>query len=165
MIAVDEAHFIVEWQTFCEQYKNVETLKQEYSNLLFMLWTIAATSEIIEKLQAMFVNPFISKSTVNRRNVKYFVEKLPPKGRPIELNRGDYSIFGQRVTDIVGSECAIVYTDFIADVGPILRECGLSCAEYYGEIEPTDRQESHDQWMSGNVKIMVATYKGFWTWN
>ena len=114
----------------------------------------------MEKLQAMFVNPFISKSTVNHKNVKYLVEKLPPKGRPTELNRGDYSIFGQRVTDIVGSECAIVYTDFIADVGPILcafHECGLSCAGYYGEMEPTDRQESYDQWMTGNVQIMIAT--------
>ena len=151
LIAVDEAHLIFEWQTFREQYKKVETLKQEYLNVPFMLLTATATPEIMEKLQAMFVNPLISKSTVNRRNVKYLVEKLPPKGRPMELNRGDYSIFGQRVTDIVGSECAIVYTDFIADVGPILcalRECRLSCAGYYGEIEPTDRQESYDQWMT-----------------
>ena len=70
--------------------------------------TATATPEIMEKLQAMFINPFISKSTANRKNVKYLVENLPPKGRPTELNRGDYSIFGQRVADIVGSECAIV---------------------------------------------------------
>ena len=48
----------------------------------------------------MFINPFISKSTVNHKNVKNLVEKLPPKGMPTELNRGDYSIFAQRVTDI-----------------------------------------------------------------
>jgi len=68
------------------------------------------------------------------------VEKLPSKSRPTELNRGDYSIFGQRATDIVGSECAIVYTNFVADVGSILCalwECGLSCAGYYGEMDCT----------------------------
>ena len=59
LIAVDEAHLIFEWQTFREQYKKVETLKQEYLNVPFMLLTATATPEIMEKLQAMFVNPLI----------------------------------------------------------------------------------------------------------
>ena len=37
LIAVDEAHLIFEWQTFREQYKKVETLKQEY-----LKWAIHA---------------------------------------------------------------------------------------------------------------------------
>ena len=85
--------------------RHFETLKQEYLNVPFMLLIATATPEIMEKLQAIFINSFVSKSTVYRKNVKYLVEKLPPKGRPTELNRGDYSIFGQRVTDIFGSEC------------------------------------------------------------
>ena len=104
-----------------------------------MLLTATATPGILEQLKTILPNSFISKCTVNRTNVKYFVKKLPPKGRPTELNRGDYSIFAQRVANIVGIECAIVYTDFVVDVGPILcalRECGLSCAGYYGELNP-----------------------------
>ena len=43
---------------------------------------------------------------------------------------------------IVGEDCSVVYTDFVADIGPILcalREQGLSCAAYYGELDPTNR--------------------------
>ena len=160
LIAVDEAHLVFEWQTFREKYRNVEMLKQEFPNVPFMFLTATATPEIEAKLLSLFTHPFISKSTVNRTNVKYSVEKLPPKGRPTQLNRGDYTIFAQRVADIVGNESTIVYTDFVADVGPILcalRECGLSCVGYYGEMDPMDRKESYDQWMTGNIQLMVAT--------
>ena len=40
---------------------------------------------------------------------------------------------------------AIVYTDFIADVGIIvstLNEIGKEAVSYYGEMDPRDRMES-----------------------
>ena len=61
---------------------------------------------------------------------------------------------------IVGDECAVVYTDFVADIGSIICELhtkGLTCAAYYGELDSATREASQSQWMSENVQVMVAT--------
>ena len=55
-----------------------------------------------------------------------------------ETYRGDYSIFAERVEDIIKDECSVVYTDFIADMEPImdaLRKHDLTCAQYCGEMD------------------------------
>lgn len=97
---------------------------------------------------------------MNHPNLYYRVEKLPPKGKQTELNRGDYSIFAQKTRDLIGDDSAIVYTDFVSDVGPILcalRSLGLECAGYYGEMNAEERQVAQDEWMKNNVQVMVAT--------
>ena len=53
------------------------------------------------KLKCFLCNPYISQSSVNRPNVYYRVEKLPPKGKQTELNRGDYSVFAQKTRDLI----------------------------------------------------------------
>ena len=54
----------------------------------------------------------------------------------------------------------LLYTDFLSDVGPILcalRSIGIECAGYYGEMDADERQLAQDEWMQGNVQVMVAT--------
>ena len=42
---------------------------------------------------------------------------------PSSIRRKDFSYFASRVSDMLQSdECAIVYTDFVDDVGPIMSE-------------------------------------------
>ena len=51
-----------------------------------------------------------------------------------ETYRGDYSIFAERVEDIIKDECSVVYTDFVADLEPImdaLRKRDLTCARAF----------------------------------
>lgn len=54
---------------------------------------------------------------------------------------------------LIGDQCAIVYTDFASDVGPIL--CALRSLGI-GEMDAEERQEAQDEWMQGNVQVMVA---------
>ncbi len=52
-----------------------------------------------------------------------------------------------------------VYTDFVADIGPIMceqRNNGLTCAAYYGELDSATREAPQSEWMAGNVQVMVA---------
>ena len=82
------------------------------------------------------------------------------QSKQTQFNRGDYSAFALKTRDLIEDDCAIVYTDFVADVGPILcalRSLGLECAGYYGEMDADERQLAQEAWMQGNVQVMVAT--------
>ena len=64
------------------------------------------------------------------------------------------------VTQKQGTAPAIIYTDFIADIGPIvssLSELGIEAVGYHGEMDTASRCESHGKWKSGEVQIIVAT--------
>ena len=76
------------------------------------------------------------------------------------MNDDYFATFAEYVSDITHGEPAIVYTDFIADIGHIvssLNEIGIEAVGYYGEMDSRDRLESYSKWKSGGVKIMVAT--------
>ena len=125
-----------------------------------MALTANASPSVLMKLKTFLQNQYVSQSSVNCPNIYFRAEKLPAKGKPTELNRGDYSVFAQKTKDLVGDQCAIVYTDFMSDVGPILcalRNIGIECAGYYGEMDADERQLAQDEWMQGNVQVMVAT--------
>ena len=60
---------------------------------------------------------------------------------------------------IQSDECAIVHTDFIDDVGPIMSELstyGIDSVAYYGEMDIRSRNESFDRWRNGDVSVMVV---------
>lgn len=59
-----------------------------------------------------------------------------------------------------GNSSSIIYTDFIADVGPIvsgLAEEGIEAVGYHGEMDSPSRLESYMKWKSSEVKVIVAT--------
>ncbi len=160
LIAIDEAHLVYDWQVFRDKYYQVESVKREFPTIPFMALSATIPPDTLKKLLTMLRDPIISKGSVNRKNVKYFAEKLPSKGRPTGITRGDFTTFAERVKDIVGDERSVVYTDFVADIGPImceLRNNGLTCAAYYGELDTVTREASQSEWMSRNVQVMVAT--------
>jgi superfamily II DNA helicase RecQ len=71
--------------------------------------------------------------------------------------------FANNVAEIIGSTSSIVYTDFIADIGPMvsaLAECGVKAVGYHGEMDSTSRHESYLKWNSGQVQLIVATWHG-----
>ena len=68
--------------------------------------------------------------------------------------------FATRAAEIAGTAPAIIYTDFISDIGPIvsgLLEIGIDAVGYHGEMEPSERLEAYTKWRSGTMNIIVAT--------
>ena len=68
--------------------------------------------------------------------------------------------FAHRAADIIGTSSAIIYTDFISDVGPIisaLAELGIDAVGYHGELDGPSRHQSYMRWKSDDVKVIVAT--------
>ena len=58
------------------------------------------------------------------------------------MNDDYFATFAEYVSDITHGELAIVYTDFIADIGRIvssLNEIGIEAVGYYGERDGFQR--------------------------
>ena len=68
--------------------------------------------------------------------------------------------FTKRAAQIVDKSSVIIYTDFIANIGPIvcnLHDIGIEAVGYHGEMDATSRCESYPKWNSGEIPMIVAT--------
>ena len=132
LIAVDEAHLIFDWENFRPAFKDLQSLKFDYPTIPLIFATATATPNIEEKLRALLRDPLVSKGTINRPNIEIQVEEWSKSAND------PFQPFANRVSEIIGSNPCIVYTDFIQDVGPILsavRDLDISAVGYYGEME------------------------------
>ena len=60
-----------------------------------------------------------------------------------------FAYLSTRFAEKVGNHCAIVYTDFIHNVGKIvsaLFEAGVDSVAYHGEMDVKSRDESYLRW-------------------
>ena len=160
LIAIDEAHLIFDWATFRSKYSLVESIKEDFPNVPIMALTATAPPKILLKLKGMLKEPYIAQSSINRENISLHVEQMPDKGPTSPTCRCNYTGFARRIKEIVEKQCCIVYTDFVADVGPILealRNESIECVGYYGEMDATSKHEAHTSWREGHVQAIVAT--------
>ena len=120
-----------------------------------MALTAAANSVVEDEIKILLRYPVIEKASMNHPNIALYVEELESdKSVPPAMQ------FGTRASEIMGSSAAIVHTDFIADIGPIvssLSENGIQAVGYHGEIDTYSRHESYLQWKSGEAQAIVAT--------
>lgn len=64
------------------------------------------------------------------------------------------------IYSIIDGTSSIIYTDFIADIRPIvsaLQEMGVEAVGYHVEMDAASRRESYMRWKLGEVKVLVAT--------
>ena len=97
-----------------------------------MALTATANSVVEDEIKILLQHPVIQKASMNHPNVALYVEELESdKSVPPAMQ------FGTRASEIMGSSAAIVYTDFIADIGPIvssLSENGIHAVGYHGSL-------------------------------
>ena len=119
-----------------------------------MALTATATPKVEMDIKKLLRSPVTVKASINRPNIELHAFE-------IQAGKDDYcATFSEHVSDITQGEPAIVYTDFIADVGCIvssLNEIGIEAVGYYEEMDARDRMESYTKCKSGEAKIMVAT--------
>ena len=153
LIAIDEAHLVY----------IVESIKEDFHNIPIMALTATAPLKMLLKLKGMLKEPYTAQRSINRENISLYVEKISDKGPINHIFIGSYAGFAWRIKDIVGKKCCIVYTDFVADVGPILEALqneGIECVGYYGEMESVSTHEAYTIWREGSASY--CCYKGFW---
>ena len=155
MIAIDEAHLVTEWADFRRAFSELKELKVDFPTVPIMALTATATPEVEDGIKQLLRDPLIHKSSVNTPNITMKVEELTT-----DTSVEPAMQFALRAVEIAGSTSSIIYTDFIADIGPIvsaLSDLGVEAVGYHGEMDAHSRQESYTKWKSGEVKIIVAT--------
>lgn len=111
--------------------------------------------DIVEDMKVLLRHPQVIQASMNRPNIFLNVEELiSDKSMPPAVQ------FAHRAANIIGSSSAIIYTDFISDVGPkvsALADLGVDTVGYHGELDTPSRHESYMKWKSDDVKMIVAT--------
>lgn len=154
LIAIDEAHLVTGWANFRGAFSELNELKIDFPCVPMAL-TATATPEVEDGIKQLLRDPVVHKSSVNRPNITMKVEELTT-----DTSVEPAMQFALRAVEIAGSTSSIIYTDFIADIGPIvsaLSDLGVEAVGYHGEMDAHSRQVPYTKWKSGEVKIIVAT--------
>ena len=142
---IDEAHLYTEWCSFRSAFTDLKNLKYNFPDTPIMALTAKANSVVEDEIKILLRHPVIEKASMNCPNIALYVEELESdKSVPPAME------FGTRVSKIIGSSAAIVYTDFITDIGPIvssLSENGIQAVGYHGEV---DTYSTHESFCSGS---------------
>ena len=115
-----------------------------------------ANSVVEDEIKILLRHPVIQKASKNHPNTALNVEELGSDESLVSRAMQ----FSTRASEIMRSSVAIMYTDFIADIGPIvssLSENGIQAMGYHGEKDAYSRRESYLQWKSGEAQATVAT--------
>ncbi|GAA4445888.1 RecQ family ATP-dependent DNA helicase [Ravibacter arvi] len=151
LLAIDEAHCISQWgYDFRPSYLKIPEFRSLIPDVPVMAVTASATREvqadILEKLGIPQANVF--RRTFARPNLSYSVFKTESKeAQLLKLLSG-----------VAGS--AIVYVRTRKRTGLIaawLTKQGIAAAAYHAGLSPTDRAGRQQAWISGQVRVMVAT--------
>ena len=151
LIAVDEAHCISEWgYDFRPSYRSIAMLREQLPDVPVLALTASATSEVVDDIMGVlgFKEKNIFRSPFIRSNLRYVVRKTDDKEGMI-LNI---------LEKVPGS--GIIYTRRRKEAETLsqwLVEQGVSASYYHGGLPSEERSIRQDEWVSGKVRVMVAT--------
>ena len=152
LLAIDESHCISQWgYDFRPPYLKIAEIRPYIPTTPVLALTATATAKVVDDIQNRlgFKQKNVFQSSFERKNVIYNVYHEPDK-------------FGilYRKLNAMREGSAIVYvrnrrkTQVIAEW---LVSVGISATCYHAGLDSKTRDERQDQWIRGNVKVMVAT--------
>ena len=151
LIAVDEAHCISQWgYDFRPSYLRIAEIRKLHPDTPILALTASATNrvaqDIMERLE--FEKPNIIRTSFARPNLTYVVRHVEEKAE--HLLRIINSVEGQGIVYVRTREAT-------EQVAKLLQEESLSATFYHGGMPNEERSIRQDEWISGKVRIMVAT--------
>ncbi|MDX2362782.1 MAG: RecQ family ATP-dependent DNA helicase [Crocinitomicaceae bacterium] len=152
LITVDEAHCISEWgHDFRPAYKEIAELREMHPDAPIIAVTASATElvqkDILEQLKLKKPNQF--NGNLDRENISYKVVASQNKLKSV-------SDFCQ----VNKEHSGIVYCQTRRSVKMVvkhLRALNISAGFYHGGLSPDDRKYMLEHWMTGKLKVMIAT--------
>lgn len=151
LVAVDEAHCISQWgYDFRPSYLRIAELRERLPEVPVLALTASATElvqrDIMENLH--FAEPHLIKSSFARPNLSYSVRHTDDKqGQLLRL-----------VRNVEGSGIVYVRTrEATEQVAELLRAEGITANAYHGGLPHTERSIRQEEWIKGEVRVMVAT--------
>lgn len=152
LIAVDEAHCISDWgHDFRPDYRNLKSLRTEFENVPWIALTATATTRVCEDIvtQLDLNNPQIYRSSFNRENLHYKVEKKQ-------------NAFEQILDHIYANknESGIVYCFSRKNVDELstkLQNFGIKALPYHAGLSDEIKSRNQEKFIKDDVDVIVAT--------
>lgn len=152
LIAVDEAHCISQWgYDFRPPYLQVAELREIHPNVPVLALTATATPRVVEDIQErlQFKAKNVFRSSFGRSNLAYVVRETDDKNA---------AIF--RLTQQITGGSGIVYVRSrrkTQELASFLSKFKVPSTFYHAGLPPQERQLRQQQWLSGQLRVMVAT--------
>lgn len=151
LIAVDEAHCISQWgYDFRPSYLHIKTLREFQPEAPVLALTASATEQVTNDIMEnlCFAEKNIIRSSFARPNLSYVVRKVEDKEE--QLLRVISGVAGSGIVYVRKRETAETLCQF-------LQEQGVNASFYHAGLPNEERSIRQDEWVSGRVRVMVAT--------
>ncbi len=151
LIAVDEAHCISDWgYDFRPSYLNIHLIREMKPHVPCIALTATATPKVQEDIQSKLrlKHARIFRSSFARPNLHFACVKTEMKQQSILERLKNNS--GQGIVYVRSRKAAKELTVYF------MRN-KVSAAFYHAGLSHLERQNANDQWIKGEVRVIVAT--------
>lgn len=152
LLVIDECHCICQWgYDFRPSYLNILSLRALIPNVPLLALTATATQDVVREIQRIL--QFDSQSTLHQKsffrpNLSYSIRHTNDKERTMVYI----------LSRVPGP--AIVYCrtrELCQKIARYLQGVGVSTTFFHAGLSYTEREMRQNRWMSGEVRVMVAT--------
>lgn len=152
LFAIDEAHCISQWgHSFRPEYKKLSLLKETFPKTPIIALTATATKDVEKDIltQLKIQQPYIARASFDRPNLTLHIEN---KNTPLTQLKKFLSNHQ--------NESGIIYAatrKTVDETYTNLRQHGYQVGKYHAGMSDAERSVSQNQFLTGQVAVMVAT--------
>lgn len=150
-IAVDEAHCISQWgNDFRPAYKDITQLRDIFPHVPVIALTASATPKVVTDIitDLKLINAHTFKKSFARPNLAYQVIHTENKLSKTKHLLNKYP--GTSIIYVRSRKATIEVAEF-------LKKSHIAATYYHGGISGEEKGKRLEQWMKGNIRVMVAT--------
>ncbi|MCD6354672.1 MAG: RecQ family ATP-dependent DNA helicase [Prolixibacteraceae bacterium] len=151
LITVDEAHCISQWgYDFRPSYLNIVRLREILPEVNFLALTATATPRVVIDIQNKlgFKEKNLLKMSFRRKNLNYLVRHLEDKtGYLLKTLR---RVSGSGIIYVRSRRAT-------REIAGVLKKNNISADFYHAGISNHVRSDKQDLWLSGKIRVIVAT--------